>query len=79
MLDLWPDILEELKILNNKFVLKLLRSTVSYIYRNTDLILAQSQSFKTLINSAYKVNKIEYFPAWKEEIHQKIQKKNNQF
>ncbi len=71
VLDLWPDILEELQILNNKFVLKILRNTVSYIYRNTDLILAQSQSFKTLINSAYKVNKIEYFPAWKEEIRSK--------
>ena len=68
VLDLWPDILEELKIIKNKFILKILRNTVSYIYQNTDLILAQSQSFKTIINSEYKVNKIEYFPAWKEEI-----------
>ena len=71
VLDLWPDILEELKIIKNKFILKTLRNTVSYIYQNTDLILAQSQSFKTIINSEYKVNKIEYFPAWKEEIRSK--------
>ena len=71
VLDLWPDILEELKIIKNKLILKTLRNTVSYIYQNTDLILAQSQSFKKIINSEYKVNKIEYFPAWKENIRSK--------
>ena len=68
VLDLWPDILKELKIINNKFVLKILSNTVSFIYKNTDLILTQSQSFKRYIADAYKINKIEYLPAWNEDI-----------
>lgn len=71
VLDLWPDILEELQIVKNKFILKILRRTVYFIYKNTDYILAQSKSFKQLIQSNYKVNKIEYFPAWSEEIKTK--------
>lgn len=68
VLDLWPDILEELQIIKNKFIIKMLRKTVAYIYENTDLILAQSKSFKNIILNNYKVNKVEYFPAWTEEI-----------
>ena len=69
VLDLWPDILEELKIIKNKFILKILYWTVTFIYKNTDLILAQSESFKKLIANNYKVNEVKYLPAWPETIN----------
>jgi exopolysaccharide biosynthesis WecB/TagA/CpsF family protein len=71
VLDLWPDILEELKIVKNKLVLYLLNSTVKFIYKKTDLILAQSHSFKKIISDNYKIRSIEYLPAWSEDINSK--------
>ena len=44
--DLWPEVLEDTGYVKNKFVLKLLDKIVKYIYNETDIIIAQSESFK---------------------------------
>lgn len=69
VLDLWPDILKELKIIKNKALLNLIHNVVKFIYKNSDLILAQSLSFKKIILENYKIKLIEYLPAWSENIH----------
>jgi glycosyltransferase involved in cell wall biosynthesis len=71
LLDLWPVVLHDLKIINkNSFLFKLLNKLVNYIYKNSDLILCQSLAFKKEIkNNLDKIfyKKIIYFPSWPEE------------
>jgi glycosyltransferase involved in cell wall biosynthesis len=69
VLDIWPDILKELKIIKNKFIILILRKIVNFIYDNVDVILAQSKGFKKIISENVKeASKIFYFPAWSENL-----------
>ena len=71
LLDLWPIVLHDLKIINkNSFLFRLLVKLVNYIYNKSDLILCQSLAFKKEVKNNldkrfYK--KIIYFPSWPEE------------
>ncbi len=81
VLDLWPDTIVDLKFVNNKFLIWIMRSLVIYIYNNSDLILAQSKPVRNSINKLTK-SKCIYFPSWSEEINKdkkkpKEIKKNN--
>jgi len=67
VLDLWPDTLVDLNIVNNKYLIKILRYIVKFIYDNCDLILVQSESFKKEISKITK-SKCIYFPSWSEDI-----------
>ena len=74
VLDLWPDILKDLNIIINRFMLNLLSKITNYTYRSHDTILAQSESF---LKQIIKHNKNTiYFPSWPETI--KIIKLNNE-
>ena len=66
VLDIWPDILLELKIIKNVFIYKVISRISKFIYKNFDYILSQSKSFQKKIN-LYNNNNI-YFPAWAENI-----------
>jgi SPP1 family predicted phage head-tail adaptor len=68
VLDLWPDILKELKIINNNFIYNMISSISKFIYKKFDYILVQSNSFKQIIKKYTDNNNIFYFPAWSEEI-----------
>jgi hypothetical protein len=46
VLDLWPYILNELQFIKNKFSLFCIGKIVDFIYSKSDIILAQSDSFK---------------------------------
>ena len=81
VLDLWPETVVDLKIVNNKFLIWIMRSLVIYIYNNSDLILAQSKAVRNSISKITK-SKCVYFPSWSEEINKdkkkaKEIKKNN--
>ena len=67
-LDLWPDTVVDLKLVNNKFLVWIMKSLVLYIYNNSDLILAQSKSVRNSISKLTK-SKCVYFPSWSEEIN----------
>ena len=74
VLDLWPDILFELKIINNIFLKKTILAISKLIYRKFDYIFSQSQSFKVIIdtyvnNNNNNNNNNIYFPAWPEDIN----------
>lgn len=69
VLDLWPEIIFELKIVKNKLLYFFLKKIVNYIYQKSDLILAQSSSFrKYIISEIYQSNldRIKVFNSWSE-------------
>ncbi len=68
VLDIWPDILLELKILKKNIFYIIIEVVSKFIYKNFDYILVQSKSFKKIIakyNNAD--NNIIYFPSWAED------------
>ena len=65
VLDLWPETLSGLKIVENKWLLLFIRKIVQFIYSRCDVILAQSKSIKSQIEQ-YSHNSVIYFPAWAE-------------
>jgi glycosyltransferase involved in cell wall biosynthesis len=69
VLDLWPEILYELKIINHKLLYFLLRKLVNSIYNKYDLILAQSQSFVRAIKRNTKNKNIINFYSWPENFY----------
>ena len=69
VLDLWPDILKDLDIINNRVILNILSKITNFTYRNHNIILAQSESF---LRQIIKHNKNTiYFPSWPETINTK--------
>lgn len=67
VLDYWPEILDELKIIKNRIIYKIINQLVKKIYKDSDFIFAQSQSFKEFINEKIDQNyKVSYLPAWPE-------------
>jgi glycosyltransferase involved in cell wall biosynthesis len=74
VLDLWPNTVIDLHIVKNKFIIKIFNFLVKYIYNNSDLILAQSNSF---VNEIKKItnSKCIYFPSWPEtNIHLEVKR-----
>ena len=71
VLDLWPDVLNDLNIISKKsFLFKLFKLLVIYIYRKSDIILCQSLSFKKEILSQDEKlkKKLYFFPSWPEDL-----------
>ena len=69
ILDLWPDTLRAVGVLKSDVLLTLVGKVVGWIYSRTDLILAQSKSFRgQILRYAPGNARIEYFPAWADEI-----------
>jgi glycosyltransferase involved in cell wall biosynthesis len=74
---LWPEILKELKIINNKYIYQLISFFIKGIYSRFDYLLVQSISFqkKFIKKNNYK---LIYFPAWSEfETSENIIKDNS--
>ncbi|MFL2886642.1 MAG: glycosyltransferase [Candidatus Pelagibacter sp.] len=78
LLDLWPDILFELKILKNKILLGVLKIIINYIYKNNDLIFAQSNSFKEVLKKIVKLKKLKILHSWPEKINYEIKEKSKE-
>ena len=77
VLDLWPDTLISINLVKNKFLIKLIKSYVSYIYNYSNLIFAQSNAFVKEIGRYCKnKKKIVYFPTWADQINY-VKNKNN--
>ena len=75
VLDLWPNVLDDLNIFNKKSrIYKLCEKLVVNIYKNTFLILCQSLTYKKKINQLDKEfkKKTFYFPSWPEEAKKQI-------
>ena len=69
VLDIWPDIILELKIMKNNIFYKIILAISKFIYKKFDYILVQSRSFKEIIAKYNNTdNNIIYFPSWAEDI-----------
>ena len=69
VLDLWPEILLELKIIKNNFFYGIVKKISIYIYKNFDYILSQSKPFRKRIKNYNNNNNNNiYFPAWAEDV-----------
>ena len=66
VLDLWPNTVIDLKVVRNKFVIKFLKYITLFIYNNSDLILAQSNSMKNEIEKLTRT-KCAHLPSWAEQ------------
>ncbi len=59
--DLWPDVLKDLKIINNKYLILIINYFVNLIYKNFDHIIVQSNSYKKIIKKNIKNKSIKVF------------------
>tara|TARA_E500000178_G_scaffold355513_1_gene428412 strand:- start:4210 stop:5412 length:1203 start_codon:yes stop_codon:yes gene_type:complete len=68
--DLWPESVSAGGNINNKFILNLLNIMTKMIYKYTDYILVQSESFiEYIINQGVKKEKIKYLPNYAVDIY----------
>lgn len=69
VLDLWPETLQAIGVVRSPAILRIVGKLVTFIYRRSDLILAQSKSFIAQIKKyAGKNSNVVYFPSWAEQI-----------
>lgn len=69
VLDLWPETLQAIGVVRSPAILRVVGKLVAFIYRHSDLILAQSKSFIPQIQKyAGQGSNVVYFPSWAEQI-----------
>ena len=52
--DLWPESIEATGYVKNRFIIRFVKSIVSFIYKKTDVILVSSNPFKRIIRSKFR-------------------------
>jgi colanic acid biosynthesis glycosyl transferase WcaI len=73
VLDLWPETLRAVGVVTSNWMLSVVGFFVSFIYKNADLVLAQSKSFiKSIRHYAGDKVPIHYFPNWAETLFDQI-------
>ena len=76
VLDLWPNILRELRIVNNKIFYKLISLISEFIYKKTDFLLAQSKSYETFLKKLNSNTSLFY--SWPETSSLNLMKNQEQ-
>jgi len=76
--DLWPEVLIDTKYIQNKILLKTIDLLVKFIYKNSDLLLAQSDAFKKHLKKKYKLKNVITFENPGIKHHIKIKKRTKQ-
>ncbi|MCY3027874.1 glycosyltransferase family 4 protein [Aerococcus loyolae] len=81
VLDLWPENLEVAAGIRNPSIINAVKKMVTYIYRNTDVIMASSKSFVKSIQNDYDIdsNKVRYWPQYAEEIYYALDKPKDKY
>ncbi len=72
--DLWPDTVKATGHVQNKFIYKIISIISNRIYKSSDIIAAQSEGIKKIVEKRFKNKKIFYLPNVVNE-----NKKNNRF
>ncbi len=68
--DLWPENVEIVAGIHNKFIIGAINKMVNYIYKHSDLIMATSESFrKTIQERVEDKEKVIYWPQYAEEFY----------
>lgn len=69
VLDLWPETLQAIGAVRSPRLLGIIGRLVGFIYRRSDLILAQSRSFiPAILARGGASRRVEYFPSWAESV-----------
>lgn len=68
VLDIWPEVLIDLNLIKNKFIIKILNKMINYIYVNSNYVFVQSKAFKKIIKQKTKIKKIFILNSWSDEI-----------
>ena len=63
MQDLWPEVLKDLDVVKNKFILNILRKSVNFLYMKCDFLLAQSLDIKKILDKSFKNTFLAYNPS----------------
>lgn len=72
--DLWPENVEYITGIHNKWFIGLIAKMVKYIYRNSSRILTSSKSFCHSIEGyGISKNKIEFWPQYAEDYYQPVE------
>jgi glycosyltransferase involved in cell wall biosynthesis len=73
VLDIWPESVQAILNLKDGFILKKLEDVISYIYKNTDVILISSNSHRISVLQKIedKEKPIKFFPNWAEDVFAK--------
>jgi len=66
-LDIWPETLSSLGIINSKIINGFIKKIMIFIYSYYDVILVSSSSFIKTLKSRYN-GKVEYFPNWADQV-----------
>ena len=78
--DIWPDVLKDLNIINNNFILSLIKFFVKKIYKYSDYIFVQSYSFKKKISKLTNTNvDILYNPEIRQKKKKSLKKRGKKF
>ena len=64
-LDIWPETLEAMNVVNSKLILSQISKVVKFIYSFYDKILIASEGFRDIIEKRHK-GEVIYFPNWAE-------------
>jgi glycosyltransferase involved in cell wall biosynthesis len=76
--DLWPESVLSAGNTNSKIVYKLANLITKFVYKNSDLLLAQSQGFiQALQKHNIPIDKIKYYPNYAEDIYSSITEHEN--
>ena len=67
-LDLWPQSLEAVGIINSKSVFNGIEKGVKIIYKKFDVVLVGSKSFIKIVRQRVPHSRVYYFPNWAEKI-----------
>lgn len=67
--DIWPDSLLATGQITNRHALNIVGKFVDFIYKNSDLILIQSENFKNIVlERCDPSQEVEYFPNWADDL-----------
>lgn len=71
--DLWPENVEVITGIHNKFVLNRIQAMSDYVYRNSKKVLTSSRSFiKAIAKRRIPKDRIEYWPQYAEDFYQPL-------
>lgn len=74
--DLWPENVEAIAGVKNRYILHAIGKMVDYIYERCDKIFTSSQSFvEAIAGRGIPIDKIEFWPQYAEDYYQPINKK----
>ncbi len=76
--DLWPENVEVILGVKNKFIIRSITRMVNYIYKNCENVFVTSNSFRNnLISKGLSVNKVVTWSQYAEDYHIELENDNN--